>query len=393
MSDSRGMRSGIAILGILLIATNLRAALTVVGPLVPQVQETTDLSAVAASSLVTIPVLCFAAVSPIAPAISRKIGLERSLALALIVVATGIVLRSITGGIWAGTVLLGAGVAVLNVLLPALVRRDVPLRISQVTSWYQVTQSVMAGIAAAFAVPVAGVAPGGWRFAFGMTAALAVLSLAVFWPRVIHPAPQRIELTDTGSIPVRGKNPWKTAIGWQVSIFMGLQSTLFYTIITWYPALETTLGVSAEQAGLHQGLFQLAGVVGSLVGGAFFARSRHSQVKPMSVMAPMGLVSVLGMLLLPAWSLVWILLGGLSAGAFIVMAISLMGLRAKNHEQTARLSGMSQAVGYLLAGIVPIVFGAFYDATGRWTASLVLLAGGQVIMIVAGLLASRARQI
>ena len=205
MSDSRGMRSGIAILGILLIATNLRAALTVVGPLVPQVQETTDLSAVAASSLVTIPVLCFAAVSPIAPAISRKIGLERSLALALIVVTTGIVLRSITGGIWAGTVLLGAGVAVLNVLLPALVRRDVPLRISQVTSWYQVTQSVMAGIAAAFAVPVAGVAPGGWRFAFGMTAALAVLSLAVFWPRVMHPAPQRIELTDTGSIPVPGQ--------------------------------------------------------------------------------------------------------------------------------------------------------------------------------------------
>jgi CP family cyanate transporter-like MFS transporter len=391
-------RGGFAIIGILLTATNLRAPLTVVGPLVPALQEQVDMSAVAASNLVTIPVLCFGLASPLAPVLARLMGLERALGAAMAATSLGIVLRSLPGSpfLWGGTILLGCAIAMLNVLLPALIRRDFPLKISQITGWYQVVQTVVAGAAAAFAVPVAGLVDNGWRLAFGVTAGFGMISLAVFWPRIMNPVRQAAPLpltTGQISVPKSAINPWKSLVGWQVSIFMGLQSSLFYTAITWFPAIEHDAGFTTTEAGAHQGLLQLAGVAGNSMGAWLFARSKQHQLRAMTIASPWGLISLLGLLLLPDLSILWLLSAGFAGGMYIVMAIALMGLRAKNHEQTARLSSMAQSVGYFIAAAVPLLFGSLHDITGGWEVSLIMLTVGQVIMVVSGLLASRDRQI
>jgi CP family cyanate transporter-like MFS transporter len=286
-------RGGFAIIGILLTATNLRAPLTVVGPLVPALQEQVDMSAVAASNLVTIPVLCFGLASPLAPVLARLMGLERALGAAMAATSLGIVLRSLPGSpfLWGGTILLGCAIAMLNVLLPALIRRDFPLKISQITGWYQVVQTVVAGAAAAFAVPVAGLVDNGWRLAFGVTAGFGMISLAVFWPRIMNPVRQAAPLpltTGQISVPKSAINPWKSLVGWQVSIFMGLQSSLFYTAITWFPAIEHDAGFTTTEAGAHQGLLQLAGVAGNSMGAWLFCALEAASTQGYDNRKPVG---------------------------------------------------------------------------------------------------------
>ena len=390
------MRGGFALLGVLLIAANLRAALTVVGPLVPTLQADTGLSALAAANLVTIPVLCFAVASPAAPWLAARIGLERALGAAILGTVAGIVLRSFTPQInlWIGTVLLGVSIAVMNVLLPALIRRDYAQKIAQVTSGYQVAQTVVAGLAAMFAVPIAEVAPGGWRLAFGLTAGFGGLAFAVFAPRLVGADVHGGPVAHIGGVATHpAKTPWVTAVGWQVSLFMGLQSSLFYTAITWFPSLEGDFGVDPTVTGIHQGLFQAAGIIGSTLAGVLLSRTAGSQVKVMALTSWWGLAGVIGLLALPEISVVWITMTGTAAGTYIVFAISLMGLRSQNHTQTAKLSGMAQSVGYLVAAVTPMVFGVLRDATGGWEASLWMLATTQVLMIGAGLLAARDRTI
>jgi len=181
----------VALIGLLLIGANLRAAITSVGPVLGIIQQDQSLSAVAASVLISVPLVAFAIVSPLVPAISAQLGLERSLAAALAALAIGIVLRSAPPQplLWVGTLLLGVGIALLNVLLPALVKRDFPQAIGQVTGTYSAVQSACAALAAGLAVPVAGESPQGWRLALGIWAGLALIALAVVIPRLRRSRP------------------------------------------------------------------------------------------------------------------------------------------------------------------------------------------------------------
>jgi MFS transporter, CP family, cyanate transporter len=397
----RPLRPALVIAGLMLVAGNLRAGITTVGPVLAELQHDLGLSSLTASILISLPLLAFAVVSPVAPAFARRLGLERALGVALAGLAVGLVVRSLPGLplLWIGTGLLGVAIAVLNVVLPALVKRDFPTRIGQVTGAYSAVQASFAAIAAGAAVPVAALTAWGWRLPLGMWAGLALIALAVMAPQlrrrtVVPPAEDDVAVEQhpaPGEAP-RGRSPWTTAIGWQVTAFMGLQSIGFYVFITWLPSIEGAAGVSASAAGVHQLLLNAFGIGGSLLASALIPRFRDQRL--LAVAGPsLFALATLGVLFAPQWGGVWASLVGVAGGSSIVLALSFFGLRTEHHSQSAALSGMAQSVGYILAAAGPIAAGALHDATGSWTPALAILAGLLVVLAVMGYLAGRDRVI
>ncbi|WP_297345448.1 MFS transporter [Amnibacterium sp.] len=382
-----GPRTAVALIGVLLIAVNLRAALTAVGPVLGLVRGDLHLSAAAAGLLTGLPLLAFAAFSPLAPAVARAVGLDRSLWLALLLTAAGIVVRSLPwgGGPWLGTAALGVGIALVNVLLPSLVKRDFPDRVAQVTGVYSAVQSTVAALAAGVVVPIAD-ASSSWRIALGVWAGMALIALAVLAPRLRARAVPATVASSTRT----GRSPWRSALGWQVTLFMGLQSIPYFVLIAWLPSILESRGVTAEAAGWDLFLLQIVSVVGNLATAAVAHRVRDQRVVGLTG----GLLCVTafaGLLLLPQADLVWTIAGGLGCGSTIVLALSLFSLRTRTPDQAAALSGMAQSVGYLLAAGAPAAFGLLHDASGAWNLPLGLAASLMVATSVFGVLAARDR--
>ncbi|WP_138733311.1 CynX/NimT family MFS transporter [Modestobacter excelsi] len=380
-------RSGLLLAGILLIAVNLRAAITSVGPVIEDIRTDLDIGGATASVLVSLPLVAFAVVSPLAPALARRIGIERALGAALAVLAAATVVRSLPSipALWVGTAFLGIAIAVINVLLPSLVKREYPDRIGQVTGLYSSVQGAAAALASGFAVPLAGTTQHGWRLALGIWAGLALVALAVFLPQL-----RRRSVPVDAATTVRSRSPWGSALAWQVTLFMGTQSTVYYTLITWWPSVEQAHGTSATASGWHLFALQVAGLLANLATARLIPR-RADQRLLIGGAAGLVAIGIAGQLALPAASLLWIVLAGAGGGANIVLALSLFGLRTHDHHQAAALSGMAQSVGYALAAAGPVLLGALHDATGSWTAPLWVLLAVLVVQAAAGVQAGRAR--
>lgn len=406
---ARAVSPALAIAGILLIATNLRMPMTSASPLLPRIREDVGLSAASASFLISLPLLCFAVFSPIVPRIAARFGLAHSLFGALIAVNVGIVLRSWVGsfGLWAGTVLIGVGIAIMNVLLPALIKRDFPDHAGTLTGVYSAFQSLMAALAAAAAVPIAGLPGWGWQGALGLTLGAGLIGVAVFAPQVradhvvrrqqvlahnqATPASAAANAAASPAAAARPRSLLRSPLAWVITAFMGFQSTLFYSVLTWWPAIEMSSGVSEESAGFHIAVIQASGIVGSLVAGWLM---RRDVVGPTVLVAVSTVIVVLaGTMLAPQLALLWALLIGTAQGGLFTVALTLFGARARTPMSAARLSGMAQTFGYVVAASVPPVLGVVREATGSWTASLWILLGIAVITLVAGLVSAKPRYV
>lgn len=402
------MGIGLALVGILLIGANLRASLTAVGPLIGDIRADLGMTSMLASALVGLPLICFAVFSPIAPRIAVRFGLERTLGSALLILAVGIVARSVPWlpTLWLGTVLLGLAIALANVLLPSLLKRDFPLDAGRYTGAYSAVQSVFAALAAGVAVPVAGMSDAGWRLALGMWAGLALIAFAVFSPRLRGRASVKTLTTsasepDSGASradepagtaagePVARWSPWRSPTAWLITVAMGTQSTLYYVVITWWPEIEQAQGISASAAGVHVSVLQLCGIIGNLTTAAVLQRWQRDQRGLIAVLVPLNVTGLAGMLLLPSWALLWSMLIGMALGSWIVFCLASFSLRTHNHREAASLSGMAQSFGYLLAALGPFLLGALHDSTGSWTAPLVVLLCLQVVQLVSAYGAAR----
>lgn len=390
----RRVRAGLVLVGILVAGANLRAAITTVGPLLDRVRGDLDLSATTASALISLPVLCFAVFSPVAPAVARRVGLEPAITTALGVLCVGVLARSVpwAPALWIGTALLGLGIAMLNVLLPAVVKRDFPHAAGRLTGAYSVAQSALAALGAGLAVPIAGTTDHGWRLAFGVWAGLALIGVGVFLPQLRDSASARAEAR-AAAPAVPHRLPWGSVLAWQVTLFMGLQSTIYYTAVAWWPSIEESHGVSSATAGFHMGVLQVCCIAGNIVTAAVVQRRPQDQRVLMACLTAVYFVAVGGELVLPGAGLLWSALLGLGGGGLIVLALALFGLRTRHHDQAAALSGMAQSFGYLIAAAGPIAVGAVHDATGSWTGPLLILIGVLVCQLVAGLGACRHRYV
>lgn len=386
-------RLGLALIGVLLIAANLRASFTAVGPVLGLMRQDLGLSGTAAGLLTSLPLLAFAAFSPAAPLLARKLGLDRALRLALLLIALGIVARSVLweAGVWVGTGSLGIGIAVINVLLPSLVKRDFPHRVAQVTGAYSAFQSSVAAVAAGVVVPIADASPWSWRLALGVWAGIALIAMAVPLRRTpLRDGPEPGTATATGIGPASATSPWTSALGWQVTIFMGLQSVPFFILVAWLPSILHDRGIAAGTAGWYLFLFQVVAILGNL-GTATLAHRFTDQRMIGLTGGVLCFLTYAGLLLAPQMALLWTVTGGLGCGSTIVLALSLFSLRTRTHSQAAALSGMAQSVGYLLAAAGPIAFGGLHDLTGAWSIPLALTTAAMAAMSVFAMLASRNR--
>ncbi|MFP3581271.1 MFS transporter [Arthrobacter sp. SIMBA_036] len=379
---------GFAFIGVLLIAVNLRVSFVSVGPILANISSDLGLSSAAAGFLTGLPLIAFAVFSPVAPRFASRLGLDRALWKSLLILALGIVLRSlpVPGFIWAGTALIGLAIAFLNVLVPSLVKRDFPTRVSRVTGFYTATQAAFAAVGAAVVVPVAQTSPEGWRLALGVWVGLALIALAVLMPWLRR---HGISTTrGTARDPASYRSPWASALGWQVTIFMGLQSVAFYVLMAWLPTIEQSRGVPAATAGIHLSVFLLISVFASLATGGILHRGSDQGLVSFTS-AALTFVTFLGLALAPDLILLWVLLGAIGCGSLIVIALSLFSLRTVNYPQAASLSGMAQSVGYGLGAAGPVIFGGLRDLSGDWELPLLLTAGVMAVLAATGVLAGR----
>lgn len=390
-SDARVLsRPVLLVAGILCIAMALRAPVTGVAPLIGMIRAQLGLSSTAAGMLITLPLLAFAGGSLAAAGLARRYGLERTLFGALLLIAAGIVGRSLgsEAALYAGTLVIGAGIALGNVLLPSLVKRDFPRRVAGLTSAYVLTMSVIAGAASAVAIPLAALSDATWRFSALCLLAVPALG-ALLW------LPQLSRRTRPASVTAHaphGERLWGSALAWQVTLFLGINSFVFYVMVSWLPAILQDAGYTAEQAGSLHGLLQLMSA-----GPALFLAPAVRRMKDQRAVAAgaagASCVAMIGLIVAPGWASLWIVLMGLGMGAGIILGLAFVGLRARHAQQAASLSGMAQFVGYLLAASGPLLIGALHDALGGWSAALALCAAACGAMAAAGLYAGRAIQI
>lgn len=389
VSPSAGQRNLLLIAGILLIATTLRVAFTGAAPLLDAIRSEYGLTTAQTGLLTTLPLLAFGLVSPLAAGIARRFGIERSLLLAMILICLGIGLRSLPSValLFIGTTIIGCGIALGNVLLPGLIKRDFSQHVAKMTGAYSLTMGGAAALGSAMVVPLA-LAGLGWRGALLMLMVFPLLALFVWLPQSRRQA--SAPLTGSGAIHNRGI--WRSALAWQVTLFLGINSLVYYVIIGWLPAILQSIGYSEAQAGSLHGLLQLATAAPGLAIPLILHRLKDQRGIAVLV-ALMCAVSALGLWFLPSQAVLWTLIFGFGSGATMILGLTFIGLRASSAHQAAALSGMAQAVGYLLAACGPPVMGKIHDANGDWHIPLIAVALISVAMAVCGALAGRDREI
>ena len=378
--------------GILLLAANLRPALTALAPLIGEVRAETGISNGAAGLLTALPLLAFSVLSPVAPRLARRFGIERALLASLLALAAGILLRSAgpVAALFLGTAVLGAAIALGNVLLPGLVKREFPGRAGLMTSVYSTTLGVSAALAAGASFPLAQQTGLGWRAALALWAIPALIAAAAWLPPARSGRNADAPAQASGGVG----GLWRSPLAWQVTLFMGLQSLAYYVTLTWLPEiLRETAGMSAAQAGWMLALAQVVGIASMFLAPVLAGRTPSQRGVVTAAVALSG-TGALGLLVSPgAATALWVVLLGLGQGACFSLALTFFALRAPDPEHAAALSGMAQSFGYLLAAAGPFLFGVLRDATGTWTVPVALLCAITACLLVTGLGAARDAQV
>ena len=388
VSTSKEKRA-VLLIGILMIAGTLRVPFTGVAPLLDMMKESFSLTTAQTGLLTTIPLLAFAAVSPFVASVARYFGIERSLLAAMVIICFGIAVRS--GGssalLYLGTAIIGCGIAMGNVLLPGMVKRDYPANIAKLTGAYTLTMGVAAAIGSALVVPIALY---GWGWSGSLLSLMVFPLLAIlFW------LPHLRRSTNTplsGNSALKNRGIWSSPLAWQVTLFLGINSFIYYVIIGWLPSILIGYGYSEQQAGSLHGILQLATAIPGLIVGIILSRLKDHRGITI-LMALFWSISLCGMLWFPKLAIFWIAMGGFGSGAAMILGLSFVALRTGSAHQAAALSGMAQSVGYLLAAAGPPLMGKIHDFSGSWFWPLILCAALAILMAIFGAFAGRQIQI
>ncbi|WP_417238007.1 CynX/NimT family MFS transporter [Bizionia sp.] len=379
------------LVGILFIAVNLRPALSSIGPLIDMIRQDVGLSETLLGLLTTLPLIAFGVVSTITPLFTKRFGIGNTLLGSLILLAVGIIIRSIGGvfELYLGTVFLGIAIAFGNVLIPAMIKRNFPHKAGLVTSLYSGIMSLGAAFAAGLSVPLAMEMNLGWRGSLGVWAGLAIIAVIIWVPNL-----KRINRT----VPNRSfKEAMKKLSGsklvWKLALYMGLQSFAFYVILAWLPAILMDRGYDASYAGWMLSLSQATGIIGAIFI-PIWAGSRKDQRLVIVSLIIVEVIAIIG-LLFPEVGLteIWVGLIGMVLGGTFGLALLLIVLRSDDAETAAELSGIVQSIGYFIAATGPFIVGVIYDITDMWSYALLLLVLISIIKLVMGIDVGKDRKV
>lgn len=382
--DTRAERL-LVLIGIVVLAFNLRPAAVSVGPVLDEIRSALSMSAATAGVLTTLPVLAFAVFGALAPELARRIGVHRVTLLSLMAVVLGLGVRARTDQVLLFLVMslvALAGMATANVLLPSLVRLHFPTRVGLLTGIYTTSLALGLTLASGLTVPIAE-GLGSWRWGLLAWAATALVA-ALPWVGLLRhdrspdPVPHTVTLRQVA----------RTRIGWAMALFFGLQSLQAYSIFGWFAQVYRDAGFSPSTAGLLLGVITAMSIPLSFLIPSLASRL-HDQTWLILGLVACYPVGYAGLVLEPvtgAWA--WAVLVGIAASVF-PLALTLIGLRSRTSQGTAALSGFTQSVGYLISAVGPLGMGILYEVTGGWTVPLSALTVLALAQLGAGLAVAR----
>jgi CP family cyanate transporter-like MFS transporter len=381
-------RPWLLLLGLVLVALNLRPALSSMSPLLGAVSESLGLSGSTAGLLTTLPVLCLGLFAPLAPILARRFGSERVVLGILLTLAAGLVVRSSLGtaGLFLGSIIAGASIGIIGVLLPGIVKRDFPRQAGTMTGVYTMALCLGAAIAAGSTVPLSHYFDNSWAIGLGFWIVPALIA-AMVW------LPQAKQSHGAHHVAYRVRGLLRDPLAWQVTLYMGLQSSLAYIVFGWLPSVLIGRGLTPTQAGLLLSGSIMVQLISALSSPWLATRGKDQRLGILIVMA-LTLGGLFGCLYGPLdglWG--WAIVLGLGQGGTFSLGLTLIVLRSRDSHVAANLSSMAQGIGYTLASLGPFAVGVVHDMTGDWDAIGWIFGVIGVAAIVAGLGAGRARYV
>ncbi|WP_206604753.1 MFS transporter [Kineobactrum sediminis] len=383
------MRIGLFLL-MALVGLNLRPALSSLAPLLARVQLELGLSAAAIGVLTTLPVLCLGLFAPAAPWLSRRIGIERTLSIALLLLAVALLLRA-GEGLWplfAGTAMAGAAIGIAGTVLPVLVKRELPRGADLVTGFYTMALCLGGALGAGLSIPLAEWL-GSWQRSLGSWALPALVALVCWWAMMPQPIPrpghQRHGIMGTGLL--------RSPLAWQVTLLMGCQSSMAYIVFGWLPTLLQRRDIGEAEAGVLLGASVFVQLFSAL-GAPWLARlGRDERPALLLLLALIGAGFYCLLLGPPVLRWPGVVALGLGQGGSFSLALTLLVLRSSTPAIAGQLSAMTQGIGYCLAALGPLLVGVLlhFEASigGIWA----LLTGLVVAAMLLALLAGRNRHL
>lgn len=378
------------IVAVMLLAANLRAPVTGVAPMIEIISQAFHLSATQAGLLTTLPLICFAIFAPPAAFLTKRLGVELTIIVALLLITFGIVIRSLGTVEWLfiGTALIGVGVSIGNVLLPIIVKRDFPMKVALLTSSYVLAMGIASASASAFSIPLAQFQGLGWQGSLAALSVIGVVAIIVWLPQLKYN--QKPSSMNTSDSPVT--NLWRHRLAWQVAFYLGCGSFFTYTIIAWLPSILVGHGYSASEAGVVHGVFQIGTALPGLFVIPLVARLSNQCLPAVSICL-IAACSTVGLIFLPQFAYVWSMVLGLASGAWFILGLSFISFRTQNTLQATALSGIAQFIGYSLASIGPLLAGFLYGLHHRWMEVLLMILSICVISACLGWFAGKERVI
>lgn len=381
--------AALILVGILLVALNLRAAITSLGALLDEVTTGLHLSGTVAGVITTLPALAFAAFGAFTPWLARRMSPARILVGAMGLLAVGQLLRAVSGSPWTFVLTRAialAGIAIANVLLPVLVKEHFPHRAGLMTGVYSMTLILGTTTASAASVPIAHAA-GDWRAGLGVWALLAAVAVLPWLGPALRRTPGSAGTAQATRTRVR---PAQTRLGWAMAIYFGAQSLSGYATMGWLAKMFRDAAFTPTDAGLLLAGVTAIGVPFALLMPTLAGRLRD--LRPLVLLMSAAMIaSYLGLALAPhAGAIAWVALLALGQAAF-PLALAMIGMRARTGEGVVALSAFAQSTGYLIAALGPLLVGVLHELTGGWQLPLGFLVAAAVVQAFAGLAAARPR--
>lgn len=393
-ADSKGATI-LMIVGILLIAANLRAPLTSVGPVISEISNHLKLSNFLAGMVTTIPLIAFATLSGFAPRISNRYGMETTLLVSLVILILGIFIRPLDGtaSLFFGAALVGIGITIGNVLMPAFIKNNFSDKIGLMTGLYAVSMNLTAALAAGFSIQIGQITGQGWRGSLGVWIFMAVVALLVWLPQLKRQKNSAKSTPSTDGNSTVKTRIYRSKLAWSIALFMGIQSLVFYCAAAWFPKVLQSWGMSAVDSGWMLSTIQFAQLPLAFIG-PIIASKMKSQVPLVWITALLMSIGILGMIIFKTdFIVLWSICIGIASGLAFSLAMMFFVLRTKNGKDAAEMSGMAQSIGYLIAGCGPPLFGMIYDYTQNWSYALILLLVASLSLLVFGINAGKERTI
>ena len=375
--------------GVLLVALNLRGPLVAIAPVVDDVRRDLDVSAGTVGLLTSIPVLCFGLAAPAASLLIARTGVHRAVLVSLAGVLAGTLLRSLgsPGAAIAGTVVLGLGITVGNIVVPVVIGRDFPGATNVVTAAYTAALNLGSTLTAAVTAPLADLI--GWRGALAACGLLVVVAAAVWTAALRRHVARAVAAEDAGTAPppppaVATGSVWRCPVAWGLTLAFACQAFSYYGLTAWLPALlADENGMSRAAAGVSSSLFQVLAVVGAFSVPPLVAWWKRPSLVLLAITAVWATLPI-GLLVAPSLWALWCCLAGMAQGGGITVLFIAIVRRSRDLTENRRLSAMVQGGGYVVAATGPLVVGAVQEATGGWTVPLLVILGAVVVMAVAG---------